>query len=209
MKIVLLGMPFQQAEFLPAGVQAGTEILMYQDPGSVPRSQVDACIDLQFDHTAERLEALLTLHAGVVAVNEVISTLQDFPRTVVRFNGWDSLYQRPVIEVAGHSQDMEIAEHLFKAINKKPAWVPDVPGLITARVIASIINEAYFAFEEGVSTKEQIDTAMKMGTNYPYGPFEWSKKIGLGNIAKLLTTLSSTEDRYTPARTLIKEAFEN
>ena len=41
-----------------------------------------------------------------------------------------------------------------------------------------IINEAFLALQEGVSTKEEINTAMKLGTNYPLGPFEWVEKIG-------------------------------
>jgi 3-hydroxybutyryl-CoA dehydrogenase len=49
---------------------------------------------------------------------------------------------------------------------------------------------------------------MKLGTNYPYGPFEWSKKIGLKNIAALLSELSLTENRYLPAGLLLKEAKE-
>ncbi len=46
--------------------------------------------------------------------------------------------------------------------------------------MAMIINEAWHALAEEVSTKNEIDTAMKLGTNYPYGPFEWAEKIGLG-----------------------------
>ena len=56
------------------------------------------------------------------------------------------------------------------------------PGFITARVIAMIINEAFFALQENVSSKEEIDTAMRLGTNYPYGPFEWTKLIGIDKI---------------------------
>jgi 3-hydroxybutyryl-CoA dehydrogenase len=60
---------------------------------------------------------------------------------------------------------------------------------------------------EKVSTKEEIDVAMKLGTNYPYGPFEWSEKIGLKNIYELLFTLSRTSPRYEPAGLLKKVAF--
>jgi len=49
---------------------------------------------------------------------------------------------------------------------------------------------------------------MNLGTNYPYGPFEWCKKIGLKNIAVLLTELSLTEKRYQPASLLLKESKE-
>src|ERR1700710_2457559 len=47
------------------------------------------------------------------------------------------------------------------------------------RVVAMIINEAYYALDAGVSSKESIDLAMKLGTGYPYGPFEWADRIGL------------------------------
>jgi 3-hydroxybutyryl-CoA dehydrogenase len=80
--------------------------------------------------------------------------------------------------------------------------------MLSARVIAMIINEAYFALGEGVSSKQEIDIAMKLGTNYPYGPFEWSERIGLKNIYKLLQKLNSTSSRYTIALLLEKEALQ-
>jgi 3-hydroxybutyryl-CoA dehydrogenase len=67
--------------------------------------------------------------------------------------------------------------------------VPDDPGFVTPRIISKIINEATLALQEGVSTKEEIDAAMKLGTSYPYGPFEWSDKIGNDKIQKLLLAL--------------------
>ena len=68
-----------------------------------------------------------------------------------------------------------------------------------------IINEAYYTFEDDVSTKKEIDIAMKLGTNYPFGPFEWSEKIGLKNIYDLLLQLSKTDSRYTICQSLKKE----
>jgi 3-hydroxybutyryl-CoA dehydrogenase len=55
---------------------------------------------------------------------------------------------------------------------------------------------------EKVSTKEEIDLAMKLGTNYPWGPFEWAEKIGVENILNLLEKLSQQEERYFPAPAL-------
>lgn len=72
-----------------------------------------------------------------------------------------------------------------------------------------IINEAYFAVNDEVSSKKEIDTAMKLGTNYPYGPFEWAALIGKNNILELLQKLSLTDTRYQPAELLIKEVNEN
>jgi 3-hydroxybutyryl-CoA dehydrogenase len=85
--------------------------------------------------------------------------------------------------------------------------VPDVPGMIAASVIAMIINEAYFAWGDEVSTKQDIDTAMKLGTNYPHGPFEWCDIIGVQPIYHLLQELAKADDRYTPAPALTAEAL--
>jgi 3-hydroxybutyryl-CoA dehydrogenase len=68
-----------------------------------------------------------------------------------------------------------------------------------------IINEAYFALGDEVSSKKEIDIAMKLGTNYPYGPFEWCEQIGLKNIHSLLTILKKNDSRYEIAPALVKE----
>ena len=64
-----------------------------------------------------------------------------------------------------------------------------------------IINEAFIALKEGVSTKEEINTAMKLGTNYPQGPLKWADQIGLDLVLAVLTSLHDTfrEERYRPA----------
>ncbi|MCW3087600.1 MAG: hypothetical protein JWQ78_986, partial [Sediminibacterium sp.] len=80
-------------------------------------------------------------------------------------------------------------------------------GMIAARVIAMIINEAYFGLGDGISTRGDIDTAMKLGTNYPYGPFEWSEKIGLKKIYALLKKLNETSIRYVIAPALENEVI--
>ena len=89
---------------------------------------------------------------------------------------------------------------------KKLEWVTDLPGFLSARVLAAIINEAYLALEEGVSSKPEIDTAMKLGTNYPFGPFEWCEKIGANRIYLLLNEMAVNNQRYLPSSLLKKEA---
>ena len=53
---------------------------------------------------------------------------------------------------------------------------------IAARVLATIVNEAASAVADGVGTPEAIDTAMRLGTNYPSGPLEWGERIGLDHV---------------------------
>jgi 3-hydroxybutyryl-CoA dehydrogenase len=76
--------------------------------------------------------------------------------------------------------------------------VEDRVGLVTPRVICMIINEAYYTLEEGTATRSDIDLAMKLGTNYPYGPFEWANRIGIHRVIELLTSVyhDTKDDRY-------------
>ena len=70
-------------------------------------------------------------------------------------------------------------------------FVKDLPGFVSARIVAMIINEAWFTREAGTASEKDIDLAMKLGTGYPYGPFEWTALIGGGGkrIAALLERL--------------------
>ena len=143
-----------------------------------------------------------------VFINSVSFTLQQFqhPSHVVRFNGWSGFLKRDMWELAG---EMSIAHQaVLKAMGKTYVVLPDEPGFISARVLAMIINEAFFARESGVSTEADIDIAMKLGTNYPMGPFEWADVVGVKNVWQLLKTLSVRDSKYNPSVLLEKSINE-
>jgi 3-hydroxybutyryl-CoA dehydrogenase len=60
---------------------------------------------------------------------------------------------------------------------------------VQARILAAIVNEAASAVAEGVATPEEVDTAMRLGTNYPSGPLEWGERIGLAHVVGTLDAL--------------------
>jgi len=205
MKIVVITNDVLKEELLAQGISDPIQVEWQQEIN--PVVDADGYIDLLFDGTEERVEKLKKLHpASAIIVNAVSTTISNLPAGFTRINGWNSFLQRPLIEASAHDFNKKLAEDIFLCFNKKVEWVPDIPGFITARVICMIINEAYFALDEKVSTKEEIDTAMKLGTNYPYGPFEWVAKIGLINVYGLLTMLAQSNPRYTPSAILKKEA---
>lgn len=210
MKIVVISDDSLQKELLAQGVEDGIQIEWQSEINIV--QDADSYIDLMFSHSAERIDKLKQLPAGpggqpaTVIVNAVNNTLGEMPAGFIRINGWNSFLKTPIMEAAGADADKKKAENIFSCFNKKIEWVPDIPGFITPRVICMIINEAYFTLEEKVSTKEEIDTAMKLGTNYPYGPFEWGTHIGLKNVFALLTILAEINSRYTASPLLQKEA---
>jgi 3-hydroxybutyryl-CoA dehydrogenase len=146
-----------------------------------------------------------------VFVNAVYKTSHELPANAIRMNAWNSFLNRPIWEIASSDEAMnQRALIILDKLGRKGIVVPDEPGLIAVRIIAMIINEAYFALEENVSTKKEMDIAMKLGTNYPYGPFEWAGLIGLFKVAKLLETLYLKDDRYAMAPALLQElAYQN
>jgi 3-hydroxybutyryl-CoA dehydrogenase len=167
----------------------------------------DLYIDLDFTIDPARLSALSLLLPSLVIVNAVTSTIAELGYPFIRINGWPGFLEREIHELA--APDEETAGKItavYESLGRSCRIVPDTPGLITARILATIINEAWYTWEQGVSTKEEIDTAMKLGTNYPLGPFEWSERIGITPISLLLAALSKTDPGYAPANSLQQAA---
>ena len=185
-----------KGEFLEKGVPDKVEIVWADSIQSLRIIEAEAYFDLLFENDKERIARLKFLLPKPVFVNEVVFTVEDF----IRINAWPTMLKRNITEVSTSSENQK---KFILAILDQLGWsyqiVPDIPGMITPRIISMIINEAWYSLGENVSTREEIDTAMKLGTNYPYGPFEWGDKIGLGRIKTLLGELQKTDARYTIA----------
>lgn len=201
MQIVVKATDAQKAILLSLSWTADLHIEWYED-GHV-YTKADAFIDCCFEDEGYAFTQIKELP---VFVNAISQTCRELPINAIRINAWNSFLNRSTWEVVG--SDLQLTKNaieLLEQMGRKAIAVPDEPGMIAARVVAMIINEAYFALGEDLSSKTEIDTAMKLGTNYPYGPFEWAGIIGVHKIAKLLDTLSLTDERYALAPLLLKE----
>jgi 3-hydroxybutyryl-CoA dehydrogenase len=211
MRVVVLTDDELKEELLALPVGNEIKLQWIKDPGELNAEVfADAYIDLLFENNSERIGWLKKLQAPLVVINSVIPTLEAIKENFIRINGWPTFLKRTIIEAAckKESQKKPI-EQLFKSFGRTIEWVPDIAGFITPRIIASIINEAHFALEEKVSNEKEIDVAMKLGTNYPYGPFEWNKIIGAEEIYNLLDALSKEKERYRPSGLLKQKALKN
>lgn len=182
-------------------IAAGTEWKRVTNCDAFLAEQADAYFNLEEGSSC-------TDYTGInapVFINSISTTLAEMnaPANVIRLNAWPGFIQKDSWEISGRPD--AAAEAVLKNLQKKYITVPDEPGMVSPRIIAMIINEAFFAKGEGVSSDEEIDIAMKLGTNYPYGPFEWARKIGLQQVYALLQKLSATDERYLPAPALQKE----
>lgn len=168
----------------------------------------DGYIDLDFTTgptgiDSLRVETLSRMLPAPVFAHAMIPTLSEIGRPFIRINAWPGCLEREVHELVVPKGDaVQRITTLYSQLGKSYRLAPDIPGMISGRILATLVNEAYHTLGEEVSTRQEIDTAMKLGTNYPWGPFEWSERIGLKNIADLLEVLGRTDRRYEPARAL-------
>jgi 3-hydroxybutyryl-CoA dehydrogenase len=92
----------------------------------------------------------------------------------------------------------------LQAAGKKVTIVPDWPGLVVMRTVAMLVNEAHEAMLQGVAEGDAIDRAMRYGVNYPRGPVEWGRDVGLDRVVSVLDAIfgSTGDPRYRVAMNL-------
>jgi 3-hydroxybutyryl-CoA dehydrogenase len=179
-------------------------------------SDVEVVIELHNESAATKHELLLAL-ADAVPNNALIltsalatSTTQAAswvprPERVVGFGLVPPIGPEGLVEIAAALQtaesSMSRAAEFWQGLNFEAIQVADGPGLVRGRIICCLINEAVSALMEGVASAADIDQAMKLGTNYPFGPLEWGDMIGLDTVLGVMTGLFEEwgEDRYRPA----------
>ena len=132
--------------------------------------------------------------------------------TLFGFCGLPTLLHRPLLEVSlYHETDRQQLADTCAALGTDYRVVADRVGLVTPRVICQIINEAYCTIQEGTATKTDVDLAMRLGTNYPHGPFAWAEAIGLERVYAVLESLwaDTHDERYKVCPLLKKEALRD
>lgn len=121
---------------------------------------------------------------------------------LVGFGALPGFSLHPLMEVAptvySPKETLDVVQRFFNSVGKEIELVQDRVGMVLPRVLCQIINEAAFALQEDVASPQDIDTAMKLGLNYPLGPIEWADKIGFRHVHAVLAALENDlkEDRY-------------
>lgn len=133
-----------------------------------------------------------------------------------QFVGFHFMNPPPIMELVEVVQGLYTSEKTFtffwnlaKELGKTPIASQNSPGFVLNRILIPMINDAIAVLYEGVSTTDQIDTAMKLGANHPIGPLALADLIGLDTILAIMTTLQKEldEEKYAPCP-LLKEYVE-
>jgi len=172
----------------------------------------DIIFDFIIEEQPEYVEAYSSLDLPVF-LNTVKTSLAELnfiyglSDNIYGFNGLKTFFNRDLVEVTTLKDDDGSLKKIFASLDSKYALVNDRVGMVTPRIVFMIINEAFYTVQEGTATKSDIDLGMKLGTNYPYGPFEWLEKIGINDVYEVLEALydDTKEERYKIAPLLKKE----
>ncbi len=208
MNIVVIGNDIAQAECKAKFGNSHQYITLEQWPTALGMlDQAGVVLDFSQDGNGARLASYVNVHNIPIFINTIFTTLTDVvalglaPSFVFGFCGLPTFFNRNFLEITvTHSSDKELLKRILGELNTEYKIVNDQVGMVSPRVIAMIINEANEALQQGVASREDIDLSMKLGTNYPFGPFEWAEKIGTENVRRLLNALekSTGDKRYHP-----------
>ncbi|WP_370965002.1 3-hydroxyacyl-CoA dehydrogenase PaaH [Enterobacter wuhouensis] len=107
-----------------------------------------------------------------------------------------------------HAATQKAVRHLQQQ-GYRVLHIADYPGLLIWRTVAMIANEALDALQKGVASEKDIDTAMRLGVNYPSGPIAWGERLGWQRLLTLLENLQRHygEERYRPCSLLRQRAL--
>jgi 3-hydroxybutyryl-CoA dehydrogenase len=173
-------------------------MLDYQD--------AEAIFDFSFNGQQSTIEEYASMKNRAIILNMVNfsfsayhSILQHGKAKYIGMNGWPTFINKPVAEITLlHQTDKEFAQSLFLKLNYNAEIIADRVGMVMPRIVGMIINEACYTLQEGTATVNDINMAMKLGTNYPWGPLEWANKIGLSAVYSLLEAMhaDTKDERY-------------
>jgi 3-hydroxybutyryl-CoA dehydrogenase len=177
----------------------------------------DIIFDLSFDLDRIFWEEYLELQDTPIVLGtaglQLEALIPEYPilpgAEIIGMNTLPTFINRNLAEVCLlHPDDQMVFEEIFSKLGWTCSWVQSRVGLVTPRVVLMIINEAYYTVQEGTATKEDIDLGMKLGTNYPKGPFEWAESIGLDYVYHSLSALyEDTRDERYKICPLLKTEF--
>ena len=133
-----------------------------------------------------------------------IASFTKRPERVMAMHFFNPVHRMPLVELARgletSDETVMICETVAQQMGKETVVIKEFPGFVTSRISALVGNEAFYMLQEGLGTPEEIDKAIKLGLNYPMGPFELGDLVGLDTRLNNLRYLhEKLGEKYRPA----------
>jgi len=152
-------------------------------------------------------QTIFATNTSSLSITEIASGLSN---PVVGMHFFNPPTRMDLVEVAGGintpAEIIEKVKKLSSDIGKTPVVVNEAPGFIVNRILIPMINEAICVLAEGTATVEDIDTAMRLGSNHPIGPLALADLIGNDVVLAIMEVLQKEtgDTKYRPAMLLRK-----
>jgi len=149
-------------------------------------------------------DAVLATNTSSIPITRIAASVPN-PERVIGMHFMNPVPVMQLVEVIRGAQTSDATYAATRALAEKMGKTTvlskDMPGFIVNRILIPMLNEACFALQEGLASAEDIDTAMKLGTNVPMGPLTLADFIGLDTCLYIAEVLHKGlgDDKYRPA----------
>jgi len=153
---------------------------------------------------ALRQDAILATNTSSIPITRIAASVAR-PERVIGMHFMNPVPVMQLVEIIRGAQTSDgtyaATRALAEKMGKTTVLSKDMPGFIVNRILIPMLNEACFALQEGLASAEDIDTAMKLGTNVPMGPLTLADFIGLDTCLSIAEVLHEGlgDDKYRPA----------
>jgi 3-hydroxybutyryl-CoA dehydrogenase len=151
-----------------------------------------------------RDDIVLATNTSSISITAIASAVEDQAYRVVGMHFFNPVPVMKLVEVirglATSDETVNRTVAFAEQLGKTPVPAHDRAGFVSNRVLMPMINEAFYAWMEGVATPEHIDEIMKLGCNFPMGPLRLADFIGLDICHDILMVLHDElgQDKYFP-----------
>ena len=158
--------------------------------------------------TVVKSSAILASNTSSISITKIAAATKR-PKQVIGMHFMNPVPVMKLVEIIRGLQTSddtyETARHVCSQMAKTTILAIDSAGFVVNRILVPMINEAIFLLQEGVKAQD-IDVAMKLGTNQPMGPLELADFVGLDTLLYIMQVLHKElgEDKYRPCPLLVK-----